>query len=177
MSVCEVMKIMYEKLQEDFIKKGCNNRKSIAIATQVYLELSEVKRYWDVEYHYSSSLGRLYFTARKKKNEYPLIFIPVEVSEGLSFHNFQEFFQLCDNSELQTICLAIVNSDSTCIFYQMSNSLVRPTEISQKSKDQNQKLGNDLKKHRKLLEQAALYGIPITLPKTNPLNKAGTSGT
>lgn len=75
------------------------------------------------------------------------------------------------------ICLAIVNPDSTCVFYQLSNSLDPPTAVSQKSTDQTQKLDKDLKKHKQLLQEAAMYGIPITLPRTNPQNEAGTSGT
>lgn len=63
------------------------------------------------------------------------------------------------------VAIVIVNSDSTCVYYQLTEGLGEPPHTKSKSEDSTQKIDKLLKRNKSLIEQAALYGIPVTLPK------------
>ncbi|KAL3283836.1 hypothetical protein HHI36_018006 [Cryptolaemus montrouzieri] len=132
---------------------------------QIYLELSEVKRYWNVEYFFHDGHRKIYLSARTKKEDKPSLFIPTHVSDSLNFMEMQKLLTLNEQKEFHGIFLAIINPDSTCVYYQISEGLIEPEQITSKHlmKNKQEYLDSQLRKHRNLFEQSALYGIPITL--------------
>ncbi|KAB0796644.1 hypothetical protein PPYR_10705 [Photinus pyralis] len=158
---------MIEFLREEFTKLGCQNPKSTSIAIQVYLELCEVKRYWDVKYFYNENLDSLYFSAKPTKDEEECIFFPIEVSRTVSLKYLQDLFQLCKNPEHKLI-VVLVNSDSTSVYYQIYNGLMQPVEDSKNvHQETSRRIDSNLRRHRDAIEQAAICGISLTLPTTS----------
>ncbi|XP_050294882.1 uncharacterized protein LOC126735044 [Anthonomus grandis grandis] len=154
---------MNEFLVNEFQKLGATERDS-AIASQVYLELCEVKRYWDLKYDYNTCLNNIILYAKKKPYNDFSIFLPISTSEHLSFDKLQDFLAKCKS---QSIYLAMLHPDSTCIYYNIAEGLAEPVDTSAKHLRVNKqhKLDIEVKKNRELIEYAALTGIPITIPK------------
>lgn len=80
------------------------------------------------------------------------------------------------NIQYFSIYLAFINTDSTSVYYQISEGLLQPKEITSKHLVRNdQKIRDTLaRKNRNLIEQSASYGIPITL-KVNVENEGSES--
>ncbi|ENN72246.1 uncharacterized protein LOC109543272 [Dendroctonus ponderosae] len=154
---------MNQHLRGQFQKMGADETASL-LATQVYLELCEVKRYWSPSYEFNPELGKIVIKAKKKPTEDVVVFVPIASFECLSFEKMQQFLS---STQTKSLFLAIVHPDSTCIYYKVTADLEEPTDATAKhlKVDKKQKLDADLRKHRELIEQAALYGIPITIPK------------
>nr|XP_023021764.1 uncharacterized protein LOC111510123 [Leptinotarsa decemlineata] len=154
---------MNDKLIEEFMKYV--GKQEAVITLQVYLELCEVKRYYDVNYYHNTEINKVVLTAKKTKNGPISAFIPTTVYKNLNFLTLQKFIT---TNPFDIVYLVIVHSDSTCVYYQISNGLVEPTETTAKHLRENKReaLDSDLRKNRELLEQAALMGVAITIKKT-----------
>ncbi|CAH1132577.1 unnamed protein product [Ceutorhynchus assimilis] len=163
---------MDTSIKEEMQKLGVDE-KSAVVACQVFLELCEVKRYWEPKYEYNSTIHKIIIKAKKKPNEEFSIFVPIPSYEQLNFDKLQTIFGNC----IDNIFLAILHPDSTCVYYQISKGLQEPTETDAKHLRVNkqEKLDADLRKHRDLIHQSALFGIPITLPKIVPEDKSKQS--
>lgn len=66
---------------------------------------------------------------------------------------------------ISSIYFAFLNADSSCVCYRISGGHVEPKQITSKHLVRNKQKIRDvlMRKNRNLLEQSALYGIPITL--------------
>ncbi|KAJ8942673.1 hypothetical protein NQ314_009995 [Rhamnusium bicolor] len=153
---------MDEKLISEFMKTV--NRKEAVITLQVYLELCEIKRYYDIKYSFTPTLNKISLTAKKFKDGPACVFLPITTNEDLNFLKMQNFLRSISQ---ETLFLVIVHADSTCVYYQLANSLLEPTDMTAKHLRENkqEKLDNNLKKNQELLEQAALFGLRVTLKK------------
>lgn len=146
------------------------SRQDAVMTLQVFVELCEVKRYYNVEYSYNSPLEKFVLTASKTKHGPTCAFIPYAVHEGLNFLKLHKILRAVPNI---IIYLVLVHGDSTCVFYQIAEGLLEPTDAKAKHTRQNRRdrLDNELRRNRRLLEQSALYGIPVTI-RTNPENSS-----
>lgn len=146
------------------------NQQEAAVTFQVYMELCEVKRYYHVSYKFNENLNKIVILASKTKTEPVCAFVPIKVNEQMTFSKMRQISQVEDNA---AVYIAIVHPDSTCVYYQVKDDLMEPTEISVKHLKVNkqEKLDADLKKNRELLQHAALTGVAVTL-KTE--EKSGT---
>lgn len=142
--------------------KNYVNEQETFITMQVYMELCEVKRYYDVSYIYNNNLDKIILVASKTKNESACAFVPIQVQEELTFLKIR---QICLLLKYATIYIVIVHPDSTCVYYQVKDGLMEPTEFSAKHlKEKTQEnLDANLKKNRNILQHAALMGVTITL--------------
>ncbi|KAK9891482.1 hypothetical protein WA026_014719 [Henosepilachna vigintioctopunctata] len=159
--------LMDDQFIADILSQGCPTKREAAMVKQIYLELCEVKRYWDVEYFFHDGHKTTYLKAKIKKCDKPSLFIPKHVSDKNSFIEMMKLLELNNEGEFSGIYLAFINPDSTCVYYQISEGLVKPKEITSKhlTRNKQETLDFNLRKHRNLLQQSALYGIPITLPE------------
>lgn len=133
-----------------------------------------MKRYWDIRYFYDIDLKNIYFCAKRSKDEEDSIFFPIEVSRLVSFSYLQNLFPLCKTRENKLI-VVLVHSDSTCVYYQIFNGLLEPVQDSKNNHhEQSKRIDANLRKHKDLIEQAALCGIPVTLPTLKPLASTST---
>lgn len=136
------------------------------ITFQVYMELCELKRYYNVSYEFNSSVNKIILLANKSKHCPISAFVPVIAHEELTFSKIRQIALL---KSFPTVYIVIVHPDSTCIYYQVKDGLMEPTEVSAKHlrEDKQKKLDADLKKHSDLIQHAALIGVAITLPKND----------
>lgn len=79
--------------------------------------------------------------------------------------------QLSKNEKLY---IAIVSSDSTSVYYQISKDLSDPCQEKKDVLERSRRIDAELRRNRDLIEQAALYNLPITLKKET--SGASTSG-
>ncbi|KAG5875730.1 hypothetical protein JTB14_007664 [Gonioctena quinquepunctata] len=150
------------KLVGEFMKHI--NKQEAVFTSQVYLEVCEVKRYHEVQYFYNAEINKIVITAKKTKSGPTCAFIPTTVYENLTFLRLQSFVS---TNPYEINYLVIVYSDSTCVYYELSNGLIEPTDTSAKHLKENKqdKLDSDLRKHRELVEQAALMGLAVSIKK------------
>ncbi|XP_017775638.1 PREDICTED: uncharacterized protein LOC108561987 [Nicrophorus vespilloides] len=147
---------------EKFKQLGCRSKLQMSLAFQVHLELNEVKKYWDVEYKYNEQIDCLYLTACKCKNSDATTFIPIPACQKLNFNVMNKYLELS-----QSVCLVICKADSTCVYYEITVGIgVPPPDVPNTSasvQSKREQLDKELQKNRKVLEESALHGIPITL--------------
>lgn len=84
----------------------------------------------------------------------------------ISFCSHTEFISLLTFS----IYVALVSSDSTCVYYQITDGLGKPpSEETMKSvENKKENLDANFRNHRALIEEAALCGLPVTIPSVLP---------
>ncbi|XP_049960008.1 uncharacterized protein LOC126480762 isoform X1 [Schistocerca serialis cubense] len=147
---------------QKMIQSGCQNQQKIAVAFQVYMELCEVEKLWNVRHHYNELHDFFYLTGKHSaSSERDEIFIPLSITSDISpawVENIQN--EVCrntspkrnaeertmtttpDNSKLQqqgfvqSITLAIKEQDSTIVYYNVERELASPDspETTQKKK-------------------------------------------
>uniref|UniRef100_A0A6I8RSE9 tRNA splicing endonuclease subunit 15 n=1 Tax=Xenopus tropicalis TaxID=8364 RepID=A0A6I8RSE9_XENTR len=96
----------------------------------VYMDLLEVRNWHDVKIHGSSELHLIYLHGLEKEGCIPQLIIPTPVSMSYSHERIQQFMKLdCTSDEAQSISsilLAIVESDSTVVYYKLTDGFVIP---------------------------------------------------
>ncbi|GLH02791.1 Uncharacterized protein GBIM_08756 [Gryllus bimaculatus] len=112
-----------KKLQE----LGCNSQFKLAIAYQVYLDLSEVRKL-QVESRYNKELDIIYFVG--KGDEFPNgseIFIPLSSASFLSMSWIETLQQaICQDREGPRITMAFKEQDSSVMYYCMTTGIIPP---------------------------------------------------
>nr|CAI5829496.1 unnamed protein product [Callosobruchus analis] len=152
---------MNQCLINDFSKNV--DKQNAVITLQTYIELCEIKRYYNVEYKFNSNLGKYVVTAKKSPSESTCAFVPVSVYEGL---NILKLKHVIKSIGYEVIYLVIVHPDSTCVYYQIADGLMEPVESEPKrfKEDKREILDTILRKNQKLLEDAALMNVTIDIP-------------
>jgi len=102
---------------------GCNDQVKLSTAFYVYMELCEVKRYWDVNYKYSSELELFYLEAKKSKTAKFDTFIPWP-----AFHNLT--LDLISNIQKELnkekFTFVFKDGDTTSVYYSIGAGIVKP---------------------------------------------------
>ncbi|KAJ8919077.1 hypothetical protein NQ315_012061 [Exocentrus adspersus] len=156
----EVSVAMQPSLITKFAK--ITSLKEAVISSQVYLELCELKRYFDIDYCFDSTLNKICISAKKVKNGQKCMFVPITVNERLNFLKIQNISKLFPD---KLTFIVIVQSDSTCVYYQIACNLLEPMDTVAKHLKENKQetVDSRLRKNRALLEDSALRGLKITL--------------
>ncbi|XP_049785863.1 uncharacterized protein LOC126188313 [Schistocerca cancellata] len=123
---------------QKMIQSGCQNQQKIAVAFQVYMELCEVEKLWNVRHHYNELHDFFYLTGKHSaSSERDEIFIPLSITSDISpawVENIQN--EVCRNTSPKSITLAIKEQDSTVVYYNVERELASPDspETTQKRK-------------------------------------------
>ncbi|XP_011644805.1 tRNA-splicing endonuclease subunit Sen15-like [Pogonomyrmex barbatus] len=122
-------------------KLGCNDPIKTSTAFYVYIEICEVRRYWDVTYKYNQELDLIYFEVKKKKCSPLEIYVPWPTKYTISIDKIEKMQQLLQNERL-TIVLKF--EDSSSIFYTVTTGLLKPAtpEASKQQKEKVEKILN-----------------------------------
>ncbi|CAH0546530.1 unnamed protein product [Brassicogethes aeneus] len=147
----------------DLQNKGCGQKEAV-LALQVYLELCEIKKYWNIDYHFEDISGA-FLTGSKTKSSLKDCFIPLPTSKVLNFMKIQELLQI--HKEYNRTFLVFVSEDSTTVYYQIADGLTEITDTQAKhlKEDKHEIINHELRRNQKALEEAALYGTPISLSR------------
>lgn len=153
---------MENVLMSTFLKHV--SQQEAVITFQVYMELCEVKRYYNISYAYNNTIGKIILFASKSKNAPLCIFVPSQVHEEMTFSKMRNMSLLDQHG---AVYIVIVHPDSTCVYYQIKEGLMEPTEITAKHLKENrqEKLDADIRKNCQLLQHAALISVPVTIKK------------
>ncbi|XP_049828531.1 uncharacterized protein LOC126267386 isoform X2 [Schistocerca gregaria] len=103
---------------QKMIHSGCQNQQKIAVAFQVYMELCEVEKLWNVRHHYNELHDFFYLTGKHSaSSERDEIFIPLSITSDISpawVENIQN--EVCCNTSPKR-SLVISNQSRVVIRY------------------------------------------------------------
>ncbi|XP_068096237.1 tRNA-splicing endonuclease subunit Sen15 isoform X2 [Hyperolius riggenbachi] len=94
----------------------------------VYMDLVEVRNWHDVLIFGSSELQLVYLLGQEKADLTPEVIIPTPVTRSCSHGRIQQYMKLHQTGEtVSSSCLlAIVESDSTIVYYKLTDGFVVP---------------------------------------------------
>ncbi|XP_026476517.1 uncharacterized protein LOC113382214 [Ctenocephalides felis] len=99
---------------------GCQNARKIQMASILYQQLSDVKLKYNINCKYNAHLDLLYITARDSSNSRDDIYIPQSTSDLISLQDVYNFQFILESSR---IILAIMEADSTIVYYEFAEGL------------------------------------------------------
>ncbi|XP_012528169.1 tRNA-splicing endonuclease subunit Sen15 isoform X1 [Monomorium pharaonis] len=122
-------------------KLGCNDPIKTSTAFYVYIEICEVKRYWDVKYKYNEELDLIYFEVKKREHSQLEIYIPWPTKYNICLDKIEKMQQLLQNEQLTFV---FKSEDSSSVFYTISAGLSKPAppEVSKQRKEKAEKILN-----------------------------------
>ncbi|XP_072276217.1 tRNA-splicing endonuclease subunit Sen15 [Pyxicephalus adspersus] len=94
-----------------------------------YIDLLEVRNWHDVQILSSSELHLVYLRGREKIDHVPQIIIPTPVTMSCTHERIQQYLKLGhteDEMISYSILLGIVESDSTIVYYKLTEGFVIP---------------------------------------------------
>ncbi|XP_073439009.1 tRNA-splicing endonuclease subunit Sen15 isoform X2 [Dendrobates tinctorius] len=97
----------------------------------VYMDLLEVRNWNDVQILSAPELHLIYLCGKEKDDSAPQVIIPTPVSTSCSHGRIQQLLKLNPASEENpkadcSVLLAIVETDSTIVYYKLTDGLVIP---------------------------------------------------
>ncbi|KAM4641656.1 tRNA-splicing endonuclease subunit Sen15 [Discoglossus pictus] len=97
----------------------------------VYMDLSEVRNWHEVQIFGSSELHLIYLVGKEKEEHLPQVIIPTPICTSYSSDRIQQVMKLLckseeDQNSAKSLLLAIVESDSTIVYYKLTDGFVRP---------------------------------------------------
>ncbi|KAL8602048.1 hypothetical protein ACOMHN_007318 [Nucella lapillus] len=98
-------------------------------AFQVYLNLAEVRGWREVKMHYCADLQRPFVTGRSGMGAGVEAAYPIAMGDSLSHLQIQTLFtalRLGDQQSFDRIMLAVCASDASIVYYNVSNSIIKP---------------------------------------------------
>ncbi|XP_011863127.1 PREDICTED: tRNA-splicing endonuclease subunit Sen15-like [Vollenhovia emeryi] len=148
-------------------KLGCNDPIKTSTAFYVYIELCEVKRYWDVRYKYSEELDVIYFEVRKREHSRLEIYVPWPIKHSICLEKIEKMQQSLQNERLTFV---FKSQDSSSVFYTVSAGLSKPVapDASKLQKEKEEKILNLEKEIRR--NTPNLYELAKTLGSTHEID-------
>ncbi|XP_072767652.1 tRNA-splicing endonuclease subunit Sen15 [Anoplolepis gracilipes] len=156
-------------------KLGCNDPVKTSTAFYVYIELCEVKRFWDVKYKYKEELDLFYLEVRKREHSSLEIYIPWPTKYNISIDKIEKMQQALQNERLT---LVFKSEDSSSVQYTISAGLVKPAapEATKQLKEREEKKYNLETEIRR--NTSNLYELAKTIVhETKDQNSNSDSGT
>ncbi|XP_044157247.1 tRNA-splicing endonuclease subunit Sen15 isoform X2 [Bufo gargarizans] len=97
----------------------------------VYMDLLEVRNWNTLQILSSSELRSIYLCGKEKEDSMSQVIIPTPVTMSCSHERIQQFLKLSHTSEEDqgpacSVLLAVVESDSTIVYYKLTDGFVVP---------------------------------------------------
>ncbi|KAL0280022.1 UNVERIFIED_CONTAM: hypothetical protein PYX00_001447 [Menopon gallinae] len=147
------------------LKEICHNNKlndgKANLTFELYLELCEVHKLWDVEHHFCDKLKCFYLTGKNERSSDYDVYVPVTTDEVFNLEYIDEL-QECVSPEKKSVILVFKDRDSSSTYYRVTNGLVKPdsprTGNRKKFEEKtNAKFHRNLIKWRKNLYSKAVH--------------------
>ncbi|XP_070532022.1 tRNA-splicing endonuclease subunit Sen15-like isoform X1 [Ptychodera flava] len=127
----------------EMMSYGFEDKLQLRIAFLSYLDLCEAKNWWNVEIHPCHKLGMVFISGKQNKKGDLQLVLPISANTPLSnerLHEFTANVRLSDDetegqnvetepeseSKAHCVVLAVSDSDSTTVYYRISDSLIPP---------------------------------------------------
>ena len=138
-------------------KLGCSDPVKISTTFNVYIELCEAKRYWEVNYKYNEALDLLYLEVKRNKNCETEIYVPWPALYNISLNKIEEI-QKGLNTE--RITFVFKSEDSNSIIYKVSKGLAKPmtpeaTKLMKQKEERKSNLEKEIRKNTSNLYELA----------------------
>ncbi|XP_061189423.1 tRNA-splicing endonuclease subunit Sen15-like [Saccostrea echinata] len=135
---------------------GLKNLVQIRTTFNVYLDLCEVRGWWNVKLHGRKDLDLAFISGHPTREEPREIILPLLSSDSISTHCLQQYLKeiKVDGYETHGITLAICDADTTTVYYKIAEGLVtpEPPEVTEVKKVQR----FELMRKRQLNTQRAI---------------------
>ncbi|XP_018408466.1 PREDICTED: tRNA-splicing endonuclease subunit Sen15 [Nanorana parkeri] len=96
----------------------------------VYIDLLEVRNWHDLQILGSTELHLVYLRGQEKADLMPQVIIPTPVTMACSYERIQQYLKLSHTAEDEmatySMLLGIVESDSTIVYYKLTDGFVIP---------------------------------------------------
>ncbi|KAM4023467.1 tRNA-splicing endonuclease subunit Sen15 isoform 1-T2 [Anomaloglossus baeobatrachus] len=121
----------HPKFKEMMMMMDVAESTQVYAAFLVYMDLLEVRNWNSVQILSSPELHLIYLCGKEKDADTPQVIVPTPVTMSFCHLRIQELLKLNDTSEeAQTsessALLAIVETDSTIVYYKLTDGLVMP---------------------------------------------------
>ncbi|XP_012285042.1 uncharacterized protein LOC105702225 [Orussus abietinus] len=139
---------------------GCTDHRKVTLAFHVYIELCEIKRYWDVSYKYNEDLDLLYLEARSSKSSQLEVYVPWSTLTTVTLHQIDNIQRAL---EVNRFSFVFKDGDSGSVYYTVSAGLVKPAspETCKKLKQKEDKKAELEKQIRR--NSSHLYEMAMSL--------------
>ncbi|CAH1802031.1 unnamed protein product [Owenia fusiformis] len=128
------------------------------LAFIVYMDLCEAKDFWNVGIHGCESIGAILISGHPMKHDPKILILPVDRNDELSIEKLRDY--VCkvkvDGLDVNSLTLAICETDSTIVYYEVTDGLVvpeSPSEIEGKRQRRTWKM----QKRREALKDNVVY--------------------
>ncbi|KAM3914992.1 tRNA-splicing endonuclease subunit Sen15 [Leptodactylus fuscus] len=116
---------------KEMMKLDVADSTQVYAAFLVYMDLLEVRNWTSVQILGSSELHVIYLCGKEKDDNMPQVIIPTPVTMSCSHERIQQFLKLNQTSEEDqssacSVLLAIVETDSTIVYYKLTDGFVIP---------------------------------------------------
>ncbi|KAJ8665158.1 hypothetical protein QAD02_006820 [Eretmocerus hayati] len=102
---------------------GCNDQVKLTTAFYVYMELCEVRRYWNVDYKYSDKLQLFHLEAKKTANGAVETYIPWPTIHNITLDLIGNIQTVLDRERFTFV---FKEGDSTSAYYAISSGIKKP---------------------------------------------------
>ncbi|XP_026276138.2 tRNA-splicing endonuclease subunit Sen15-like isoform X1 [Frankliniella occidentalis] len=114
---------------EDLLSFGCGDQRIPPAAFAVFMDLSEVKAVWDLQYQFCKALDIIYLIGRENESDVETnIYLPLPASYTVS-PAWLEKVQNSLSTKNRGLILAFKDADSTVVYYQITEGLVTPDSL------------------------------------------------
>ena len=115
-------------LLEDAQKAGIGNKKSLNIAAKVFIDLSEVRGWWNVKLHTKKDVDVVFISGHHTRHEPRQLVLPLSSNEMVSPMKINQYLNQIklDDYNTEGLTLAICDPDTTTVYYKVSEGLVPP---------------------------------------------------
>lgn len=113
---------------KEMMAYGLADTQQIFRAFNVYLDLCEVKGFWNVKCHKCSALNLVFLSGHANRSEPRELILPVSCDSQLSPATLQTYTEKVKLQGYNThgLVLAICASDSSIVYYRVTDGLVQP---------------------------------------------------
>ncbi|KAL3872457.1 hypothetical protein ACJMK2_040383 [Sinanodonta woodiana] len=123
---------------------GIDNPAQMDLTVLVYLNLCEVRGWWNVKTHCCQEMNIFFLSGQSSPSSPREIILPISSTTNLSPADIQQYLHVIkvDNSPTKGLILAVCDTDSTMVFYKITDGLVPP----ESPEESEQKKGKQFKR-------------------------------
>lgn len=138
-------------------KLGCNDPLKTSIVFYTYIELCEVKRFWNIKFKYKEELDLLYLEVKKREHSPLEIYIPWPMKYNISLKTIEQIQEGLQNSQLTFVFKSEENSS---VYYTVSADLAKPaapeaTKLLREKEEKKSSLETEIRKNISNLHELA----------------------
>ncbi|XP_066453186.1 tRNA-splicing endonuclease subunit Sen15 isoform X2 [Eleutherodactylus coqui] len=116
---------------QEMLRLDVADGSQVYAAFLVYMDLLEVRNWKEVQILSSSELHIIYLCGTERDDSTPQVIIPTPITVPYSHEKIQRFLQLNrtlkeDQSSACSVLLAITETDSTIVYYKLTDGFVIP---------------------------------------------------